>query len=145
GAITVPGLDDLNGQPREWREVAPFVWRDANSRAQVAAKVDGQRVQMISADQIGGILVFLPVPWQQSGAWIVPTILIASVIVLLTTLAWPIAAWRRNRRGTPLALAGRERKIYRLARVVALIDVLFLLGWMSLVSAGTADLAAYDG
>jgi CubicO group peptidase (beta-lactamase class C family) len=145
GAITVPGLTELNGQPREWREVAPFVWRDTNGPEQVAAKMDGQRVQMLSADEIGGILVLLPVPWQQSGAWILPTILVASVVVLLTTLAWPIAAWRRKRRGTPPALAGRERSIYRLARVVALIDVLFLLGWLVIVSAGNADLAAYDG
>src|ERR1044072_2994928 len=65
-------------------------------------------------------------------------------MVLLTTLAWPIAAWRRKRRGTPLPLAGRERTIYRLARVGGLVDVVFLLGWMGLVSAGN-DLAAYDG
>src|SRR4029079_16776517 len=55
------------------------------------------------------------------------------------------AAWRRRRRGTPLALSPRELSIYRVARVVALIDVAFLLGWMGIVSAGSADLAAYDG
>jgi len=145
GVLAVAGLDGLNGQPREYREVAPFVWRDSATQDQVGVKVDGQRVQMLSADEIGGVMVFLPVPWQQSGAWIVPTILVASGIVLLTTLAWPIAAWRRRRRGTPLALSPRELSIYRLARVVALIDVVFLVGWMLLVSAGTADLAAYDG
>lgn len=29
--------------------------------------------------------------------------------------------------------------------MVALINVVFLLGWMGIVSAGSADLAAYDG
>jgi CubicO group peptidase (beta-lactamase class C family) len=145
GAITVPGLTGLNGQPREWREVAPFVWRDGKSGEQVAAKLDGNnRVTMLSADEIGGVEVFLPVPWQQSGAWIVPTMVVASAILLLTALAWPIAAWRRRRRGASLPLSPRELSIYRLARVVALVDVLFLLGWMMLVSAGN-DLAAYDG
>jgi CubicO group peptidase (beta-lactamase class C family) len=145
GALTVPGLDELNGQPREWYEVAPFAWRDKNGPEHVAVKMDGDRVQMLSADEVGGILVFLPVPWQQSGAWILPTVGIASVILVLTVLAWPIAAWRRRRRGTPLALSPRELSIYRIARVVALIDVVFLLGWMGIVSAGNADLAAYDG
>jgi CubicO group peptidase (beta-lactamase class C family) len=145
GVLAVPGLDGLNGQPREYRAVAPFVWRDGATQDQLAAKVDGQRVQMLSSDEIGGILVFLPVPWQQSAAWILPTILVASVIVLLTTLVWPIAAWRRKRRGTPLALAGRELSVYRLARAVALVDGVFLLGWAMLISAGNADLAAYDG
>lgn len=145
GALTVPGLDGLNGQPREWYEVAPYAWRDKNGPEQVAVKMDGNRVQMLSADEVGGILVFLPVPWQQSGAWILPMICIASVILVLTVLVWPIAAWRRRRRGTPLALSPRELSIYRIARVVALIDVVFLIGWMGIVSAGTADLAAYDG
>jgi CubicO group peptidase (beta-lactamase class C family) len=145
GALTVPGLDGLNGQPREWYEVAPFAWRDKNGPEQVAAKMQGDRVQMLGADEAGGIQVFLPVPWQQSGAWILPVVGIASVILVLTVLAWPIAAWRRRRRGTPLALSPRELSIYRIARVVALIDVAFLVGWMMIVSAGNADLAAYDG
>jgi len=145
GAMTVAGLDGLNGQPLEWHPVAPNVWRDKESPDQVAVKMDGNRVQMLSADEAGGILVFLPVPWQQSGAWILPVICIATAILVLTVLAWPIAAWRRRRRGTPLALSPRELSIYRIARMVALIDVVFLVGWMGIVSAGTADLAAYDG
>jgi hypothetical protein len=144
GAITVPGLNALNGQPREWHEVAPFAWRDKNGPEHVAAKMDGERVQMLSADEIGGIEVFLPVPWQQSGAWILPTVSIASAVLLLTVLAWPIAAWRRRKLGTPLALSPRELSVYKIARVVALVDVVFLLGWFGIVSAGE-DLAAYDG
>jgi CubicO group peptidase (beta-lactamase class C family) len=138
GALTVPGLDGLNGQPREWYEVGPLAWRDKNGPEHVAVKMDGDRVRMLGADEAGGIQVFLP-------AWILPVISIASVILVLTVLAWPLAAWRRRRRGTPLALSPRELSIYRIARVVALIDVAFLLGWMGIVSAGTADLAAYDG
>jgi hypothetical protein len=145
GALTVPGLDGLNGQPREWHEVGPLAWRDKNGPEHVAVKMDGDRVRMLGADEAGGIQVFLPVPWQQSGAWILPVICIASVILALTVLAWPIAAWRRRRRGTALVLSPRELQIYRIARVVALVDVVFLLGWMGIVSAGTADLAAYDG
>jgi hypothetical protein len=137
GAFTVPGLTDLNGEPKKWLEVAPLVWREAYGPEQVAAKVDGDRVQMLSADEAGGILVLLPVPWQQSGAWILPVVGIATAILVLTVLAWPIAAWRRRKRGTALALSPRELQIYRIARVVALVDVVFL--------AGNADLAAYDG
>jgi len=145
GALTVPGLNGLNGQPLEWYEVGPFAWRDKNGPEHVAAKMDGDRVQMLSADEAGGVEVFLPVPWQQSGAWILPVVSIATAIVALTVVAWPIAAWRRRRRGTPLALSPRELQIYRVARVVALVDVVFLVGWMAIVSAGSADLAAYDG
>jgi len=144
GALTMPGLDELSGQPKEWYEAAPFAWRESHGPERFAAKMDGDRVQMLSADELGGILVMLPVPWQQSGAWIVPTILVAVAILVLTALAWPIAAWRRRRRATPLALSPRELSIYRLARVVALVDIVFLLGWAMLISVGN-DLAAYDG
>jgi CubicO group peptidase (beta-lactamase class C family) len=145
GALSMPGLNELNGQPKKWYEAAPFAWRESAGPEHFAAKMDGQRVQMLSADEEGGILVLLPVPWQQSGAWILPTILVATAILVLTALAWPIAAWRRRRRGTPLALSPRELSVYRLARAVALVDVVFLLGWVMLISAGNADLAAYDG
>lgn len=145
GALSMPGLNDLNGQPKKWHEAAPFAWRESQGPELFAAQIAGDHVQMLSADEVGGVLVLLPVPWQQSGAWILPTILVATVILLLTALAWPIAAWRRRKRGTPLALSPREMSIYRLARVVALVDVVFLLGWVMLISAGNADLAAYDG
>ncbi len=144
GVLTVPGINELNGQPKQWHEVEPWVWRESHGPEQVAVKVEGD-VKMLSADEVGGILVLLPVPWQQSGAWILPVVGIATAILALTVLAWPIAAWRRRKRGTPLALSPRELQIYRVARVVALIDVVFLIGWMGIVSAGNADLAAYDG
>jgi CubicO group peptidase (beta-lactamase class C family) len=144
GVLTVPGLTELNGKPKQWHEVEPWVWRESHGPEQVAVKVEGD-VKMLSADEVGGILVLLPVPWQQSGAWILPVVGIATAILALTILAWPIAAWRRRKRGTPLALSPRELQIHRVARVVALIDVVFLIGWMGIVSAGNADLAAYDG
>ena len=144
GVLTVPGLNELNGKPKQWHEVEPWVWRESHGPEQVAAKVEGD-VKMLSADEVGGILVLLPVPWQQSGAWILPVVGIATAILALTVLAWPIAAWRRRKRGTALALSPRELQIYRVARAVALIDVVFLVGWMGIVSAGNADLAAYDG
>jgi CubicO group peptidase (beta-lactamase class C family) len=145
GALTMAGLNELSGQPKEWHASGPLSWRESRGPEQIAVKMDGNRVQMLGADEVGGILVLLPVPWQQSGAWILPVVGIATTILALTALAWPIAAWRRRRRGTALPLSPRELHVYRLVRVVALIDVVFLIGWMGIVSAGDADLAAYDG
>ena len=145
GVLTVPGLSELNGQPKEWQVTGPLVWRESRGPEQLAVKMDGDRVEMLSPDEVGGILVMLPVPWQQSGAWILPLILVAIVILSLTVVAWPIAAWRRRRRGTPLALSAREISWYRLVRVVAIVDLVFLIGWIALVAAGNADLAVYDG
>jgi CubicO group peptidase (beta-lactamase class C family) len=145
GTLKVPALTGLNGKPKQWHEVAPFVWRESGGPEQIALKREGDSVRMLSTDEIGGIMVFLPVPWQQSGGWILPVVGVAAAILVLAVLAWPIAAWRRRRRGTPLQLSVRELAWYRLARVVAIVDVVFLAGWMGIVSAGDADLAAYDG
>ena len=41
GVLTVPGLTELNGQPKEWHEVEPWVWRESHGPEQVAVKVDG--------------------------------------------------------------------------------------------------------
>ena len=138
GVLTVPGLTELNGQPKEWHEVAPLVWRESHGPEQVAVKMDGDRVQMLSADEVGGILVLLPVPWQQSGAWILPVVGRRERDPGVDGPGVADRGVAQARRGTPLALSPRELQIYRFARVVALVDVVFLLGWMGIVSAGNA-------
>lgn len=145
GTISVPVLTALNGKPKQWREVAPFVWREVGGKERIAAQMQDGRVRMLGADSFGGIMVLLPVPASQSSAWILPVVAIAVSILLLTVIAWPVSALIRRRRGTPLALPLTLTVSYRLVRAVAVIDLVFLLGWIMMIQAGTADLATYAG
>lgn len=127
GAITMPFVRDMALNLSKMREVAPWVWQ-APSGQRVVARVDeAGNVTALSSEPV--LIALTPVPWHRSSAWLTPA-LIASLIVLgFTFLAWPIRAIARKRMGVAFALAGDEKRAYRLAPVSALLTLVFLTGW----------------
>lgn len=144
GTLVIPGLTGLNGQPKVWREVAPFVWREVGGRERLAAQISDGRVRFLGFDSTSGIHVLMPVPAWQSSAWITPVILVALGSLLLTVIFWPVSALIRRRYGATFALAGQQALAYRLVRVAAIVNLVFLLGWVLMVQA-SSDLAALGG
>ncbi len=62
GTLVIPPLTGLNGQPKVWREVAPFVWREVGGKERLAAKIEDGAVRFLGHDTSSGIQVFMPVP-----------------------------------------------------------------------------------
>ena len=129
GKIVVP-VPGLNGQPREWVETAPFVWRELGGHERLAAKVVDGRVVRFSFDQVSPFTVFDRAPWYMSGAWLLPLLIAALVALALTVVAWPAAAIVRRRYGASLALEPRARRVFRLSRIAALAILAAMLGWL---------------
>lgn len=130
GGVVVPLLPGINGEPRRWVEVEPFVWQDLDSHERLAAQVVDGQVMRISVDTISPFMVLDRTPWHRSSAWLVPALLTAMGIFALTALFWPIRALVRRRFGATLALEKRELLRYRLVRGFSWAVVLVLLGWM---------------
>ncbi len=145
GTLIIPVLRGLNGQPKVWREVAPFVWREVGGKERLAAKIENGRVRFLGHDASSGIQVFMPVPAGKSGGWIIPVVLLSSACLLLTVIAWPVAALIRRRRGLTLELTKQQALARRLVCAVAIINLVALLGWSVLVQSGMSDLAMFDG
>jgi len=145
GTLVIPAITRLDGQPKEWREIGPYVWREVGGQERLAAKIENGRVRFLGFDSAGGIAVLQPVPAMQSSAWIVPCMLVAIAVLLLSVIAWPVAALVRRRYGVSLHMDARRVTAHRLARVAAMIAVVFLLGWALIVQAGLADLAKFGG
>jgi CubicO group peptidase (beta-lactamase class C family) len=63
------------------------------------------------------------VPWSLDARWIVPASLVSTAVILLTLLAWPVAAlwryWRKKRWGRDSGDLGKHRAM----RLVLLVDV----------------------
>ncbi|HEX5576593.1 MAG TPA: serine hydrolase domain-containing protein, partial [Gemmatimonadales bacterium] len=64
--ISLPFLTGLDGEPKHWREIQPFVWREKDGKNLAAAKVENGRVRMLSGDEISPFMMFLPSPWWRS-------------------------------------------------------------------------------
>lgn len=141
GELHIPALTGIDGAPRKWVEVAPFVWREVNGKERLAAKVVDGKVVRWSVDSIAPVMVFERVPASMSGAWIVPLLLASMTVLLLTFLHWSASALVRRHYKADLALTGRSRIVYRGARLSAGLAVGILAAWAIAVPALLRDLA----
>lgn len=150
--VTMSTLKGYNGEPKRWREVAPFVWREVNGTARLAAAFDGgvggtaggsvggARVRFLSSDNLPPVAVWQPVPGIYAASWNLPLLGATLFILAVTVLAWPVAALVRRYYGRTLTLQGPARRLYRLTRGVALLDLIFLGGWLAFLIRGSDDL-----
>ena len=126
GAITIPALKGGDDQPKKWREIAPFVWRNVAGGDRVAAKVENGHVVRFGYDAYP-FMVFEPVPWWWSSGWLLPLWIAALVALALTTLAWPFSALVRRRYGVAYGLKGKDAKTHRLVRIASLVALATML------------------
>jgi CubicO group peptidase (beta-lactamase class C family) len=135
GDITIDPLKDYNGQPKRWHEIAPLLYRAVN----------GQEMLAFQKDVSGNMQIVLDFPAiaeqrtslaQNSRSNF--TILIASLVVMgLTVIFWPIMALIRRHYGRNLELTPRQRSMRFRVRIVCLINLLFMLGLLFVIT--TAD------
>jgi hypothetical protein len=144
GTLVVSAFKDDSGAPLVWREVGPFIWKDASGKHTLAAAVKDGKVTGFGEDDLGAIMVFQPVPFAANAGWNLP-LLGGMVGVLLLMLAlWPIQALVRRRYGQAFPLSGRTAQLYRAVRIAALADLLALGGFVIIAQAAGTKLALFD-
>ena len=140
--ITLPYLTALNGEPKHWREIKPFVWQEVDGKNVAGAKVENGRVEMLSGDEISPFIVFRPTKWWKSPSWLLPLAEFSLAVLVLTLIAWPLAALARRRYGATLPLQGRARSAYRWVRIAAVGLLLLLAGWTWQIQRMSTEVAA---
>jgi hypothetical protein len=135
GTISVSNATSPSEVPLRWREIAPFVWREQHGKDLLAARAENGRVVRFSYGSESPIVVYDRTPWSKSGAWWVPAMIASVVVLLLTTLAWPISALTRRHYGIAYALTGRDARAHRWVRIAAGACLLVFAGWVVLVLA----------
>lgn len=143
--ISVSALLDPAGTPKRWREVAPFQWQEVGGNGRLAAKVENGRITAFSIADYAPIILFLPAPADMDAGWIMPILLAALGVMLITALAWPLVAGMRKVYGYRSPLTGRTLLLSRIMRVTALISVIVAAGWMGMLGAIETDVGLLDG
>jgi CubicO group peptidase (beta-lactamase class C family) len=128
------GFKDPGGAVIRWREVAPFVWKDATGQNTLAAAVKDGRIESFSLEGLAPFMILQPVPNWADSAWNMPLLIAMVVILALAVLLWPVQALVRRHYKKPFPFSGREALLRRLARLTALIDLAGLAAYGILVS-----------
>lgn len=133
GKLIVPALIGAGGRPREWVEIAPFVWRDRDSHERLAAKVKNGQIVRWSFDMGAPWEVFDRTPPWRSMAWIQPLLYASLIVLLIAALAWPISWYSRRRFGAAYPWVGQSLKAYRASRTLLALDLAVMGGWTLLI------------
>jgi CubicO group peptidase (beta-lactamase class C family) len=135
GELTIPDLLGRNGRPREWVEIAPFIWRDRNGHDRIAAQVvDGKPVRW-SMDFMSPFMVFDHVPASKSGTWLLPALYAGLAVLLLTFLALPVGWFCRRKYGVAPVPPGKARSATRATQIAAGLSLGVLAGWVAMFTA----------
>lgn len=140
GELLIPALLGPNQRPREWVEIAPFIWRDRNGEDRIAAKVVGDRVVRWSMDFMSPFMVFDRVPALRNSAWILPIGGASIVVMLLTALSMPVGWIVRRRHRLAHHLQGHARKVALAVQLSAIACLVVLAGWGGIVASLEATL-----
>ncbi len=134
GVVTIPGFKDATGHPRKWREIGPFAYRQVDGDARMGVEMKDGKPFLIMSDDLPPVMGLMPVPPLLSAGWNQPLFYATLGILLTAALSWPLAAFIRRRYGASFQLSGRAASLYRLTRLVAVIDVVGAVLWVWFLS-----------
>jgi len=131
GRLVTP-MTGLNGEPKTYEEIAPFVWRQVGGKDLLAAKVvDGKVVMWGEGNDPSG--AYTPVPGWRNAAWLLPALELSVLVLLLATIAWPVTAMTRRSYRAPLTLEGAALRARRWAHIAVAAEVLVIGGWLFVI------------
>lgn len=141
GELVIPALLGPNERPREWVEIAPFVWRDRNGHDRLAAQVENDKVVRWSMDFMSPFMVLDRIPAGTNGAWLLPALGAAVLVLLLTFVALPAGWIVRRRHKLAYPHTGAARKTVLAMQLAALASLIVLGGWAGVVAGLESTLA----
>jgi CubicO group peptidase (beta-lactamase class C family) len=134
GDLVGPGLPEVNGEQKHWREVEPWIWQAVGSEERMSARVDDNgNVTAIAFEPLSFAIPSTRAPWYRSKSLLLPLFGVALGVLLLTLLSWPVRALTRWSHKKPFPYEGARAQAHRIAPVTSLLAVAYVLGWVGFV------------
>jgi len=149
GVVTISAFKGPDGKPRKWREIGPLAYRAVGGDARMGVAMADGKPFLIMTDDLPPVMGLMPVAPSMSASWNRPLFYGALTVLAIAAFGWPIAAFVRWRYGNKFQLTGRSATLYRLTRLVAVIDVACAGLWLWFLSYAESSLtgasSASDG
>ncbi|MEG3089257.1 serine hydrolase domain-containing protein [Sphingomonas sp. PB4P5] len=117
---------------KSFREIAPGLWQEVDGTRRLRVGPVAGRLSII--DSANPISILQAVPAARSSKINTLVAGLSFVVLLLTVIGWPIAWWLRRKYKAPALVTGRAALVQRLTRGAALADVLYLIGWYTVLA-----------
>jgi CubicO group peptidase (beta-lactamase class C family) len=148
GTISASGMNDLNGQPEKFREVAPMIFREVDGQDMLGFKHDQDSGRDIMAIDFP-FMVFEKDHFYESSSLNNFIIITSLSVFVLTLVFWPVGALIRRHYGRKLEITARERRTRLLVRIVCVLDLAMVAGFLVFFSFAMKDIGmmspAYNG
>lgn len=134
GDLVGPGLPNVNGSPKHWREVEPWIWQAVGGDERLSARVDENgNVTAIAFEPLSFAIPSTRAPGYRSKSLLMPLLGISLLVLVLTLLSWPIRAVSRWSFKTPFPYQGPRALAHRLGAGASLLAVVYLSAWVGFV------------
>jgi CubicO group peptidase (beta-lactamase class C family) len=130
GRLVTP-IRKLDGEPKTFEEVSPFVWREVGGEEMLAAKVKDGKV-LLWGEGDDATVVYTPAPASRSARWLLPLLLCAVAVLFATAAGWPIAALARRHYGAR-PLEGIAARAHCWKNIAAVSQSLVISAWLTIV------------
>lgn len=139
GTISASALKDLNGKPQKFREIAPMLYREVDGQDMLGFKHDQDSGRDIMAIDFP-FMVFEKDHWYEKSSLANFIIITSLSVFVLTLVFWPVGALIRRHYGRQLELGPRERQTRFLVRVVCILNLAMVLGFVIFFSMAMKDI-----
>ncbi len=144
GTLAVSGIETFGGATKHWREVAPFLWRDTVGHDRMAARVENGMVKAVWFDETVPAFVLQRVPAFNDKRWIIPLLVVSSVVLFVVALSWPVGALIRRSSGRNLVRAPTRAWAACMVGVTAAADLVFVVGMIATLISMAGSALTYD-
>ena len=132
GTILTDDMKTMAGEPKHWQEIAPLIYREIGNQDLLAFNRNR------NGDLRGSIdfpfEVFDRASFLNSKSLNMFLLGFILAVTLLALISWPIAAWIRKHYHRPLVLTGKQRWAYLAIHLVCLLDIVFFLSWLFVIT-----------
>lgn len=131
-SISVDMLQDMNGKPKQFREIGPLLFREVNGQDRIAFKRDDSGHLVAAIDF--PFMVGQRASWYQSATFNLVVVGGSLTVCLLTLVSWPVMYFVRRHYGQSLTLPPRLRKLRIWVRLVCVVNLIFAVAYATLLS-----------
>lgn len=137
GTLSIDALKGTNGEPKRYAEISPLLYREVNGQDLIGFHKNSNGLMEFSIDY--PFFVFERASTTDNKNFNLAIIVPSLCLIALAVLFWPVGASIRWHYGTKLDLTSSEKRLRLAVRLVCILDLVFVVGWLIFIS-GTNEI-----